>query len=33
MLMSQLHMMNNRPGIPAYLEMMWAAAVARSLGR
>lgn len=33
MLMSQLHMMNNRLGIPPYLEMMWAAALARSLGR
>jgi thiopeptide-type bacteriocin biosynthesis protein len=33
MLMSQLHMMNNRLGIPPYFEMMWAAALARSLGR
>ena len=33
MLMSQLHMMNNRLGIRPYFEMMWAAALARSLGR
>jgi thiopeptide-type bacteriocin biosynthesis protein len=33
MLMSQLHMMNNRLGIPPYFEMMWAAALARSFGR
>ncbi|HEX9964809.1 MAG TPA: lantibiotic dehydratase C-terminal domain-containing protein [Allosphingosinicella sp.] len=33
MLMSQIHMLNNRLGIPPYLEMMWAAALARSLGR
>ncbi|HVQ07018.1 MAG TPA: lantibiotic dehydratase C-terminal domain-containing protein [Allosphingosinicella sp.] len=33
MLMSQLHMMNNRLGFAPYLEMMWAGALARSLAR
>jgi hypothetical protein len=33
MLMSQMHMMNNRLGFWPYVEMMWAGALARSLGR
>jgi thiopeptide-type bacteriocin biosynthesis protein len=33
MLMSQIHMLNNRLGVAPYTEMMWAAALARSLGR
>lgn len=33
MLMSQIHMMNNRLGFAPYVEMMWAGAMARSLER